>query len=134
MPEPSNPHHMSDRTIGFSKSDFIHLKKSDYFQQKNRFFLSTKIGFFSSKNQIFFIKKKRISFIKKIGFSQSDFENPIVRSHMQQPKIKNFRGSRVTPQCIKLNLRGLNRHPDSKIDSQISKKMHKIYFLCPRII
>ena len=130
---------------------FYSHKKSDFFLKKNigffpikkiGFFPSKKIGFFSSKKIGFFPSKKigffsykKIGFFssKKIEFSQSDFQNPIVRSHIQQPKIELQRSPNYS-QCIKLNLRGLNRHPDSKIDSQISKKMHKIYLRYPRII
>ena len=106
---------------------FYSPKKSDFFLKKNiGFFPIKKIGFFPSKKIGFFSSKK-------IEFSQSDFQNPIVRSHIQQPKIELQRSPNYS-QCIKLNLRGLNRHPDSKIDSQISKKMHKIYFWYSRII
>ena len=37
----------------------------------------------------------------------------------------NPKDYKITPKCLKLNLRGLNRFPDSKIDSQRFKIMPK---------
>ena len=151
MPQPSTRHHMWDCTIGFSKSDFIHLKNrifslkkiSDFFQlKKSDFFHLKKSDFFHLKKSDFFHRKKSDFFYtKKSDFfhlKKSNSHNPISKTRLYgltfSSQKSNCRGPRITPQCIKLNLRGLNRHPDSKIDSQISKKMHKIYFWYSRII
>ena len=127
-PQPSTRHHMWDRTIGFSKSDFIHLKNRIFSFKKNGFFPSKKIGFFLSK-KIGFFPSKKIGFFssKNMGFFSSkkmNSHNPISKTRLYgltfSSQKSNCRGPRITPQCIKLNLRGLNRHPYSEIDSQIS--------------
>ena len=134
---------MWDRTIEVSKSDFIHLKKSDFFhQKKSDFFHLKKSNFSIEKNRIFFnLKKSDFFYRKKLDFchlQKSNSHNPISKTRLYSltysRQKSNCRGPQITPQCIKLNLRGLNRHPDSEIDSKISKKIHKIYFRYPKII
>ena len=71
----------------WKKSDFFVWKKSDFFDGKNPIFLDEKNPIFlDGKNPIFLIGKNPIFFFKeKIPFFRwikSDFENPIVQSHM----------------------------------------------------